>query len=117
MYTYEVFSNWLFVWSLFNYLKIIESSPLIFIMIGLFFYIIKCLITKKIKIYNFLFKFISVIMIFKTPIITEYDLIFGFFLAYIYIIVLLYSRKNPIDVYMKILKGDEYLNRKLIKDN
>ena len=56
-------------------------------------------------------------MIFKTPIITEYDLIFGFFLAYIYIIVLLYNRKNPIDVYMKILKGDEYLNRKLIKDN
>jgi hypothetical protein len=78
---------------------------------------IKCIITQKIKIYNFLLKFISIIMIFKLPIISENDLIIGFFLAYSYIIVLLFNNKNPIDIYMKILKGNDYLNRKLIKDN
>jgi hypothetical protein len=106
---YELFSNWLFFWFLFYYFGITTSSPLIFLLIGIiityfgiiFLGKINNSIIKLIKI-NFIIKVIPIFLIFKTPIFNEEDLLFGFFLFYIYIITLLYNNKNPIDIYIKL---------------
>jgi hypothetical protein len=111
IFNYDLLSYWLFIWFLLYYFKLINASPLIFFivaLIGLIFF--QLFIVKKIK-YKYMFKNIFIklipcILIFKFPIIEEIDLIFGFILIYIYIIVLLINNKNPIDIYLKILKNN-----------
>ena len=109
MFKYEIFSNWLFIWFLFYYCGLIKASPLIFLIIGLMGVIKYLLLIKKINenikkiiITNIYIKVIPIFLIIKFPLIEEEDLLFGFFIAYIYIIVLLYNNKNPIDVYLKL---------------
>jgi hypothetical protein len=62
-------------------------------------------VNKKVIIINIYIKVIPIILLFKIPLFNEEDLLFGFFLSYIYIIFLLYNNKNPIDVYLKLLKS------------
>ena len=109
MFKFNLFSYWLFIWFIFNYIGIIKASPLIFLIIGLIGVIIFLLIIRKINkfikniiITNIYIKVIPIFLIIKFPLIAEEDLLFGFFLAYIYIIYLLYNNKNPIDVYLKL---------------
>jgi hypothetical protein len=106
---YEIYSNWLFVWFIFYYIGLIKASPLLFLIIGLITLIYGLIssgkinknIIKVIKI-NFFIKVIPIFLIFKFPLFTEEDLLFGFFVLYFYIITLLYFNKNPIDIYIKI---------------
>jgi hypothetical protein len=100
-----LFSYWLFIWYLLNVNGLLKASPLIFIIFAIIFIIIIFIITGKINIKNILIKLIFIILSFKIPLITEEDLLFGFFLAYIYIIFLLYNNKNPIDIYIKVYKS------------
>ncbi len=106
MFKYELFSYWLFIWFIFNYIGLINASPLIFLIIALISiiitFIIKRKINKKIIIKNIYLKVIPIFLIFKIPLFNEEDLLIGFFLTYIYIITLLYNNKNPIDVYLKL---------------
>ena len=112
MFKYELFSYWLFIWFIFNYIGLINASPLIFLIIALISiiitFIIKRKINKKIIIKNIYLKVIPIFLIFKIPLFNEEDLLFGFFLAYIYIITLLYNNKNPIDVYLKLNLKNSY---------
>jgi len=100
-----LFSYWLFIWFLFNFNGLLKASPLIFIIFAIIFIIIIFIITGKINIKNILIKLIFIILSFKNPLIAEEDLVFGFFLAYIYIIFLLYNNKNPIDIYIEVYKS------------
>lgn len=109
MLTYEIFSYWLFIWFLFHYTGYTKASPLIFLIIGSIGIIVNLIIFHKLTekvinmiIINFFIKIIPIFLIFKFPIFTEIDLLFGFFLSYIYIIVLLFNKKNPLDIYLKI---------------
>ena len=109
MFKYELFSYWLFIWFLFNYIGLINASPLIFLIIGLIGLISNLIIIgkfnktiKSIIISNFFLKIIPIILLFKIPLFNEEDLLFGFFLAYIYIIILLYNNKNPIHIYLNL---------------
>ena len=112
MFKYELFSYWLFIWFIFNYIGLINASPLIFLIIALISiiitFIIKRKINKKIIIKNIYLKVIPIFLIFKIPLFNEEDLLFGFFLTYIYIITLLYNNKNPIDVYLKLNLKNSY---------
>jgi len=103
MFKYELFSYWLFIWFLFYYCGLIKASPLIFFIFAIIGIIINIIITRKYNKINLLIKLIITILLFKFPLIEEEDLLFGFFIAYIYIIVLLYNNKNPVDIYLKIL--------------
>ena len=115
MFKYEFFSYWLFIWFIFNYIGLINASPLIFLIIGLISLIYGLIssgkinknIIKTIKI-NFIIKVIPIFLIFKIPLFNEEDLLIGFFLTYIYIITLLYNNKNPIDVYLKLNLKNSY---------
>jgi hypothetical protein len=100
-----LFSYWLFIWFLLNVNGLLKASPLIFLIFAIIFIIIIFIITGKINIKNILIKLIFMILSFKIPLIAEEDLLFGFFLAYIYIIFLLYNNKNPIDIYIKVYKS------------
>jgi hypothetical protein len=100
-----LFSYWLFIWFLFNFNGLLKASPLIFLIFAIIFIIIIYIITGKNNIKNILIKLIFIILSFKIPLIAEEDLLFGFFLAYIYIIFLLYNNKNPIDIYIKVYKS------------
>jgi hypothetical protein len=91
---YEIYSNWLFVWFIFYYIGLIKASPLLFLIIGLI---------SSGKINKNIIKVIPIFLIFKIPLFTEEDLLFGFFVSYFYIITLLYFNKNPIDIYIKNL--------------
>jgi len=107
-YTYELFSNWLIIWFLLYYFKIINASPLIFLILALIgviyiqIFYIKKIIFKNIII-NVIIKLIPSILIFKVPIIEEIDLLLGFILIYIYVVILLINNKNPIDIYLKFM--------------
>ena len=109
MLKFDLFSSWLFIWFIFHYIGLIKFSPLIFMIIGLISLIITFIIigkvNKKVIIINIYIKVIPIILLFKIPLFNEEDLLFGFFLSYIYIIFLLYNNKNPIDVYLKLLKS------------
>ena len=100
-----LFSYWLFIWFLLNINGLLKASPLIFLIFAIIFIIIIYIITGKNNIKNILIKLIFIILSFKIPLIAEEDLVFGFFLAYIYIIFLLYNNKNPIDIYIKVYKS------------
>jgi hypothetical protein len=100
-----LFSYWLFIWFLLNVNGLLKASPLIFLIFAIIFIIIIYIITGKNNIKNILIKLILIILSFKIPLIAEEDLLFGFFLAYIYIIFLLYNNKNPIDIYIKVYKS------------
>jgi hypothetical protein len=101
----DLFSYWLFIWFLFFYFGLIKTSPLIFYIFAIICIIIIYIITGKYNILNLLIKLIFSILSFKIPLFNEEDLLFGFFLAYIYIIFLLYNNKNPIDIYIKVYKS------------
>ena len=100
-----LFSYWVFIWFLLNINGLLKASPLIFLIFAIIFIIIIYIITGKNNIKNILIKLIFIILSFKIPLIAEEDLVFGFFLAYIYIIFLLYNNKNPIDIYIKVYKS------------
>jgi len=113
MLTYEVYSNWLFIWFIFHYLGYISASPLIFFIIALNIVIINGLTIINFNIhintlgrilYNLTIKIVPILMIFKLPIFNEEDLLFGFILLYTYVITLLYLNKNPIDIYLNVRK-------------
>ena len=101
MFKFDLFSYWIFIWFLFYYCGLIKASPLIFFI----FAIIGIIIIRKYNIRNLLIKLFITILLFKIPLIAEEDLLFGFFLSYIYIIYLLYNNKNPIDIYLKLYKS------------
>jgi hypothetical protein len=109
MLKYQLFSHWLYIWFILHYIGLIDVSPILFFIFALLFLIISIIINiiyhKKLNncyILNFFIKLIPTILLFKTPLIVENDLIFGFFLSYIYIIVLLMNNNNPIDIYLKL---------------
>lgn len=95
----------IFIWFLFYYCGLIKASPLIFFIFAIIGIIINIIIIRKYNIRNLLIKLFITILLFKIPLIAEEDLLFGFFLSYIYIIYLLYNNKNPIDIYLKLYKS------------
>ena len=105
MFKFDLFSYWIFIWFLFYYCGLIKASPLIFFIFAIICIIINIIIIRKYNIRNLLIKLFITILLFKIPLIAEEDLLFGFFLSYIYIIYLLYNNKNPIDVYLKLYKS------------
>jgi len=105
IYTYEVFSHWLYIWFLIHYYGYIDVSPLIFIIIGILGSIISYNKFNFRYMMNIIIKTIQIVLIFKLPLFSEGDLLFGIILSYIYIVVLLYNNKNPIDIYLKILRN------------
>jgi hypothetical protein len=105
IYTYEVFSNWLYIWFLIHYYGYIDVSPLIFIIIGIIGSIFSYNKFNFRYMMNIIIKTIQIVLIFKLPLFNEGDLLFGIILSYIYIVVLLYNNKNPIDIYLKILRN------------
>jgi len=115
MLTYEIFSYWIYIWFLLYYNRILNVSPLIFLMIGLLAVSINFFVrfkqrnryrTIKVIIINLIIKIIPILLIFKTPIFNENDLIFGFMISYIYVITLLYFNKNPIYIYLRLGKNN-----------
>ena len=121
MLTYELYSYWLFIWSILHYSGIIKPSPLIFLIIAiiivhlvLLYFVIRnklsnYTIIKKI-ISNTYMKFIPIYLIFKKPLINEIDLQFGFIITYLYIIILLINKKNPIKIYLDLDKTESIHN-------
>jgi len=105
MFKFDLFSYWIFIWFLFYYCGLIKASPLIFFIFAIIGIIINIIIIRKYNIINLLIKLFITILLFKIPLIAEEDLLFGFFLSYIYIIYLLYNNKNPIDIYLKLYKS------------
>lgn len=105
MFKFDLFSYWIFIWFLFYYCGLIKASPLIFFIFAIIGIIINIIIIRKYNIRNLLIKLFITILLFKIPLIAEEDLLFGFFLSYIYIIYLLYNNKNPIDIYLKLYKS------------
>ena len=89
MFKFDLFSYWIFIWFLLNYIGLIKASPLIFFIFAIIGIIINIIIIRKYNIRNLLIKLFITILLFKIPLFNEEDLLFGFFLAYIYIIVLL----------------------------
>jgi hypothetical protein len=55
-------------------------------------------------------KFIPIYLIFKKPLINEIDLQFGFIITYLYIIILLINKKNPIKIYLDLDKTESIHN-------
>lgn len=105
MFKFDLFSYWIFIWFLFYYCGLIKASPLIFFIFAIIGIIINIIIIRKYNIRNLLIKLFITILLFKIPLFNEEDLLFGFFLSYIYIIYLLYNNKNPIDIYLKLYKS------------
>jgi len=121
MITYELFSYWLFIWFIFHYIGIIKASPIFFLIIAyiiVHLILIIHIIQKKFNLYviikkiisNIYLKTIPIFLLFKIPIIQEKDILFGFLLSYIYVIILLINNKNPIKIYLDLEKTESIHN-------
>ena len=110
LFKYEFYSYWLFLWFILYYLKILDVSPLIFLLLASILVILNLIYLYKYdtKLFNhrfknyIIYKLIPIILIFKFPIFTEEDIIFGFFYLYTYLVILLFNNKNPIQIYLNL---------------
>jgi|LakMenEpi03Aug12_release.lakeMendotaPanAssembly.Ray.scaffolds.fasta_scaffold1212263_2 hypothetical protein len=119
------FSLWLFIWFLFFFFGIIKANPIYFLIFAYIYSIIGNFIIYfspiyaypnliKFTIINIIIKIIPIILIliFYQPSFNYYDIIFGFSLLYIYFIVMLFLKINPIQYYIDIINKGFILNDK-----
>ena len=120
-----LFSSWIFIWFFFFFFGIIKANPIYFLLFAYIYSIIGNFIIYfspiyayhnliKFTIINIIIKIIPVILIliFYQPSLNFNDIFFGIFLLYIYYVVMLILKINPIQYYLDLVYKGFILDNK-----
>lgn len=110
---FELYSHWIFLWFLLYYFKIISANPTYFLIIAFIiilfgFFILIFLKASFINLFTFLLYniFIKLIPILLISNFTYnlYHIIFGCYIYILYLLYMIFSKKNPFDYYKKLIE-------------
>jgi hypothetical protein len=110
---FELYSHWIFLWFLLYYFKIISANPTYFLIIAFIiilfgFFILIFLKASFINLFTFLLYniFIKLIPILLISNFTYnlYHILFGCYIYILYLLYMIFSKKNPFDYYKKLIE-------------